>query len=184
MNKTAWILSPQKFNIKIPYNFDADTYFVPQNKKKPYKLSLLNKKSTAFTIRFGIIITVLIWSECKERSDGIANLRASKTWYAEHTQGLEPDPNKKGPIQRWTGPFYWSEWQDLNLRHRAPKARALPTAPHPENIKFCFCWMTGLDSRLRARSRSGKNDYQSFFYTLAPLRYLRRRFPKHARFLL
>ena len=26
----------------------------------------------------------------------------------------------------------WSEWQDSNLRHSAPKADALPTAPHPE----------------------------------------------------
>ena len=28
----------------------------------------------------------------------------------------------------------WSEWQDLNLRHPAPKAGALPAALHPEII--------------------------------------------------
>ena len=30
----------------------------------------------------------------------------------------------------------WSEWQDSNLRHRAPKARALPTALHPDLFSF------------------------------------------------
>ena len=30
----------------------------------------------------------------------------------------------------------WSEWQDSNLRHRRPKRRALPTAPHPEVWKI------------------------------------------------
>ena len=38
---------------------------------------------------------------------------------------------------------FWSEWQDSNLRHRRPKRRALPTAPHPDNgsdshILVCF----------------------------------------------
>ena len=34
----------------------------------------------------------------------------------------------------------WSEWQDSNLRHSAPKADALPTAPHPEmyNINIIY----------------------------------------------
>ena len=27
---------------------------------------------------------------------------------------------------------FWSEWRDLNLRHPAPKAGALPTALHPD----------------------------------------------------
>ena len=31
----------------------------------------------------------------------------------------------------------WSEWQDSNLRHRRPKRRALPTAPHPD-VWFLF----------------------------------------------
>jgi hypothetical protein len=43
-------------------------------------------------------------------------------------------------------------------RLHAPKARALPTAPHPEILSFKMLQMTGFDSRLRARSRSGKND--------------------------
>ena len=30
----------------------------------------------------------------------------------------------------------WSEWRDLNPRHLAPKASALPTALHPETIRL------------------------------------------------
>ena len=30
----------------------------------------------------------------------------------------------------------WSEWQGSNLRHRHPKCRALPTAPHPDLFNF------------------------------------------------
>ena len=32
--------------------------------------------------------------------------------------------------------LFWSEWQDSNLRHRRPKRRALPTAPHPDEWKI------------------------------------------------
>ena len=28
--------------------------------------------------------------------------------------------------------FIWSEWRDSNSRPHAPKARTLPTAPHPD----------------------------------------------------
>ena len=28
----------------------------------------------------------------------------------------------------------WSGWQGLNLRPHAPKARALPSAPHPDMV--------------------------------------------------
>ena len=34
----------------------------------------------------------------------------------------------------------WSEWQGSNLRHRRPKRRALPTAPHPERLKILNFW--------------------------------------------
>ena len=30
----------------------------------------------------------------------------------------------------------WSEWQGSNLRHRSPKLRALPTAPHLDLLSF------------------------------------------------
>ena len=39
--------------------------------------------------------------------------------------------------------LFWSEWQDSNLRHLAPKASALPTALHPVAyiIFFSFYWI-------------------------------------------
>ena len=39
-----------------------------------------------------IKVIVQIWSECKERSDGIASMRASKTLYARHTSRIVARP--------------------------------------------------------------------------------------------
>ena len=33
---------------------------------------------------------------------------------------------------------FWSEWGDSNSRHLAPKASALPTALHPDNLIFLY----------------------------------------------
>ena len=32
----------------------------------------------------------------------------------------------------------WPEWGDSNSRHLAPKASALPTALHPDNLIFLY----------------------------------------------
>ena len=87
--------------------------------------------------------------------------------------------------------LFWSEWQDSNLRHLAPKASALPTALHPVAyiIFFSFYWIfrnrvqvaryacipvsshsrkssprkSRLASLLVLETSRRKNDYQSFF---------------------
>ena len=51
---------------------------------------------------------------------------------------------------------FWSEWQDSNLRHRRPKRRALPTAPHPEVWKILNFW---------GFSVSGQTCGQTAFYS-------------------
>ena len=43
----------------------------------------------------------------------------------------------KNPLKRSVSEDFWSEWQGSNLRHRHPKCRALPTAPHPDSIFNC-----------------------------------------------
>ena len=48
------------------------------------------------------------WSECKERSDGIASMRASKTPYAEHTSRIVARSNKKDRRSAWRIDFYIS----------------------------------------------------------------------------
>ena len=85
-----------------------------------------------------IKVIVQIWSECNIRQ------RRNKIWFAKQTSkpGIWPE-RKKRFDHCVTNLPWWSEWQDLNLRHLAPKASALPTALHPEILFFWF--LTGLD---------------------------------------
>ena len=48
---------------------------------------------------------------------------------------------KKNPSKSYDFDGFWSEWGDSNSRHLAPKASALPTAPHPV-MKFSNCGQT------------------------------------------
>ena len=93
--------------------------------------------------------------------------------------------------------LFWSEWQDSNLRHRAPKARALPTALHPEVLFLFFslfyarCKRTARPNGLNAPSHSRwlsltgslrqllalgwslrENSYQLFSFVHYQLRYI------------
>ena len=53
----------------------------------------------------------------------------------------------------------WSEWRDLNPRHPAPKAGALPTALHPV-IKFPSGW-ADTPKPLGQKGYSGNGDRNS-----------------------
>ena len=71
--------------------------------------------------------------------------------------------NKKSVLILWKGLIFWcenhkfwSEWQDSNLRHRRPKRRALPAAPHPERLKILNFW---------GFSVSGQTCGQTAFYS-------------------
>ena len=55
-------------------------------------------------------------------------------------------------------PQKWSEWRDSNSRHPAPKAGALPTALHPDNIFCCgqLCGQNDFTTK-RYNFQEGKN---------------------------
>ena len=80
-----------------------------------------------------------------------------------------------------TNPQIWSRWQDLNLRHLAPKASALPAAPHLDCIKsenmlsyfhclriitnICFC-VKYIRYFLIIQQKCGRNPHFSFYVYL------------------
>lgn len=66
----------------------------------------------------------------------------------EEASGVEPlSTESKSDALPLCYASIWSEWQDLNLRHRNPKLRALPTALHPVILHVCrnnlklICWL-------------------------------------------
>ena len=82
---------------------------------------------------------------------------------------LQKAKNKKIPLKSLISEGFWSEWRDLNPRHPAPKAGALPTALHPdiqflslyhgggENQRFFCLWSFMWSKPLLCRFRqSGK----------------------------
>ena len=42
----------------------------------------------------------------------------------------------------------WSEWQDLNLRHPAPKAGALPNCATPRLLKIVYYYSNKKSSKI------------------------------------
>ena len=59
----------------------------------------------------------------------------------ERATGIEPASSawKAGVLPLNYARKIWSGRQDLNLRHPAPKAGALPTALHPDIFDFLLC---------------------------------------------
>ena len=96
--------------------------------------------------------------------------RASKTLYVKHTTRIVDGSKKQNAcltqkmnVEMWKTKrrllrisFFWSEWQDLNLRPLPPQGSALPTAPHPdfyEKYAWSFKKPNILYHLLREKSR-------------------------------
>ena len=92
--------------------------------------------------------------------------------------------NTEKPPKRRFFKERWSEWQDSNLRHPAPKAGALPTALHPV-IKLNYPAGRILPNHPRYQLRHTR---LYLYFSLLPAYYLSavrpRRFPqKHSRII-
>ena len=70
---------------------------------------------------------------------------------------------------------FWSEWPDSNRRHRSPKLRALPAAPHPDWWKYSVFSVKSVSGQIcgqkffaeehgggKARKREKNGDFASF----------------------
>ena len=86
--------------------------------------------------RFDHCVTNLPWwSEWQGNVASLVIPSVCEPAFATQTaSNRQTNQKKSNQTTRARFDFFWSEWQDSNLRHRAPKARALPTALHPEVI--------------------------------------------------
>ena len=102
-----------------------------QEKKKPTDRSVLAVRDCSGA-----------WT-CKERSDGIAKQSwASRYFNLLQEYNIKANPNKATKKRTSLllvlvvaphkgGLYFWSEWQDLNLRHLDPQSSALPNCATP-----------------------------------------------------
>ena len=88
---------------------------------------------------------------------------ANRAWYAEHTSSPEPDQKEKADFRQ----LFLVGVTGLEPAASCSQSTRATNCATPRKIfifLFClsFCPMTGLDSRLRARSRSGKTTLSCF----------------------
>ena len=69
----------------------------------------------------------------------------------ERAMGIEPTTSAwKAEVLplNYTRKKIWSEWQDLNLRHPAPKAGALPNCATPRLLKIVYYYSNKKSSKI------------------------------------
>ncbi len=125
--------------MKTNSNYDTDTYLIPKLRKNLIKQGFAIKNKHRFTIRFRIIITVLIWSKWRD-SNILASLGVQSALYRLEPaylfctlqRFLAPNHIKQKEQQAKAYCSFWSKWRDSNSRPPVPETGALPPALHLE----------------------------------------------------